>query len=129
MGQAFPCIKPMPIEVFSIPGQFTVFRAVDGAISWSGSYRAMKIAAALPIDGERCLILLDTAASKEKVFENLLCVERSGNTVWKAELPDQPDAFVKFEMAANGLRAWTWSGWALRLEPATGKILERQFVK
>jgi len=89
----------------------------------------MEIAAALPIEGERCLILLDMTASKEKVFENLLCVERSGSMVWKAELPDQPDAFVKFEMTANGLRAWTWSGWALRLEPATGKILERYFMK
>ena len=119
----------MPIEIFSIPGQFTVFRAADGAFSWSGSYRAMKVVAALPIDGERCLILLDTAASKQEVFENLLCVECVGNVVWKAELPDQPDAFVKFEMVADGLRAWTWSGWALRLDPATGKILGRQFVK
>jgi outer membrane protein assembly factor BamB len=119
----------MPTEVFSIPGQFTVFRAEDGAISWSSSYRGMKVVAALPIDGERYLILLDTAASKQEVFENLLCVERSGNVVWKAELPDQPDAFVKFEMVVDGLRAWTWSGWMLRLDPATGKILERQFVK
>jgi outer membrane protein assembly factor BamB len=119
----------MPTEIFSIPGQFTVFRAEDGAFSWSGNYRAMKIVAALPIDGERCLILLDTAASKEKVFENLLCVDCSGSTVWKAALPDQPDAFVKFEMTVNELCAWTWSGWALRLEPATGKILERHFVK
>ena len=48
-------------------------------------------------------------ASKQEVFDNLLCVERNGGVVWKAELPDQPDAFVKFEMTPAGLRAWTWS--------------------
>ena len=119
----------MATEAFSIPGQqFTVFRAEDGAITWSGDYGGMKVVAALPI-AERCLVLLDIAASKQEVFENLLCVERSGGVVWKAELPDQPDAFVKFEMAAEGLRAWTWSGWMLRFDPATGQALERQFVK
>jgi len=120
----------MPTEVFSIPShEFVVFRADDGAISWSGSYRGMKVAAASPIDDARCLVLLDTAASKEKVFENLLCVERNGAVAWKAELPDQPDAFVKFEMTPTGLRAWTWSGWNLKLDTATGRIIEREFVK
>ena len=120
----------MPTEVFSIPSQeFAVFRAEDGAITWSGSYRGMKVVAALLIDGTRCLVLLDTAASEEKVFENLLCVERSGGVVWKAELPDQPDAFVKFEMTAGGLLAWTWSGWNLKLDIATGKTIIREFVK
>jgi hypothetical protein len=120
----------MPTEVFSIPGhEFAVFRAEDGAIGYSGSYQGIKVVAALPIDDARCLVLLDMAASKQEVFENLLCVERSGKVVWKAELPDQPDAFVKFEMTADGLRAWTWSAWMLRLDPATGKIIERQFVK
>lgn len=116
--------------MFSTPGlQFAVFQAEDGAISWSGSYHGMKVVAASPIDGARCLILLDTAASKQEVFENLLCVGRGGQVVWKAELPEQPDAFVKFEMSADGLRAWTWSGWSLRLDAATGKSIERRFAK
>lgn len=120
----------MPTEVFSIPGrEFAVFRANDGSINWSGSYRGMKVAAASPIDDARCLILLDMMASKQEVFENLLCVERNGDAAWKAELPDQPDAFVKFEMTADGLHAWTWSGWSLKLDSATGKIIEREFVK
>jgi len=120
----------MPTKVFSIPGhEFAVFRAEDGAISWNGSYQGMKVVAALPMDAARCLVLLDMAASKQEVFENLICVERTGNVVWKAELPDQPDAFVKFELTADGLRAWTWSAWMLRLDPATGKAIERQFVK
>ena len=120
----------MNTEIFSIPSlQFLVFRQDDGTINWSGSYRGMKVTAAVPIDNARCLILLDMAASKQEVFENLLCLESSGNVVWKAELPDQPDAFLKFEMTADGLRAWTWSSWMLRLNPATGKIIQREFTK
>lgn len=120
----------MPAEVFSIPGhEFAVFQAEDGAISWSGNYQGMKVVAALLIDDARCLVLLDMAASKQKVFENLLCVERSGNVVWKAELPDQPDAFVSFQKTAEGLVANTWSGYRVVLNPTTGKLVERQFVK
>jgi hypothetical protein len=120
----------MNTEVFSIPRlQFVVFRQDNDTISWSGDYRGMKVAAATPIDNSRCVILLDTAASKQEVFENLLCVERSGNVVWKAELPDQPDAFVRFEMTAHALRAWTWSAWMVRLDPSTGKTIAREFTK
>jgi hypothetical protein len=120
----------MATEVFSIPNhEFTVFRAKDGAISWSGSYQGMKVVAASLFDGARCLLLLDTATSKQEIFQNLLCVERSGKVVWRAELPDQPDAFVKFEIAADGLYAWTWSAWMLKLDPATGKIIKQEFVK
>jgi hypothetical protein len=122
--------KNMPTQVFTLPGhEFSVFRGEDGAVGWSGGYRGTKVNAALPIDEARCLILLDTGASKREVFENLLCVDRSGKEVWKAQPPDQPDSFVKFEMTAGGLYAWTWSAWMVRLDPTTGKIIERQFVK
>ncbi|HEY2951379.1 MAG TPA: hypothetical protein VGK40_02285 [Verrucomicrobiae bacterium] len=120
----------MPTEVFFIPNrELAVFRAEDGAISWSGSYRGMKVASALPIDDAKCLILLDRMASKQEVFENLLCIGRDGNVVWQAELPDQPDAFVEFEIKSDGLRAWTWSCWMLKLDLGTGRIIEREFVK
>jgi hypothetical protein len=121
----------MATEVFSIPShQLTVFQARDGAISWNGSYQGMKVIGASPIDGQRCLILIDWMASERQVFENLLCVERSGNVIWKLpELPSQPDRIVQFEMTADGLCAWTWSGWRLRLDPVTGKTIERQFTK
>lgn len=120
----------MANEIFSIPSQgFTVFRSEDGAISWSGGYQGMKVVAASPIAHGRCIILLDRDASKEKVFENLLCIEHSGQVAWKAELPDQPDSFVEFEATANSLIAWTWSCWMMRLDPATGKTIERKFVK
>lgn len=69
----------MVAEAFSIPThQFMVFQADDGTTSWNGSYQGMKLLAAWPIDSARCLILLDWMATKQNVFENLLCVDRSG---------------------------------------------------
>ncbi len=120
----------MPTEIFSIPNrEFAIFRADNGTVSWNGSFQGMKVDAALPIDTDRCLILLDRMASKQEVFENLFCVGRDGNVIWKAELSDQPDAFVEFEMTADGLRAWTWSSWMLKLDLDTGKTIDREFVK
>jgi hypothetical protein len=120
----------MLTEVFSLSGhKFKVFRADDGTVSWSGGYGGIKVSAALPINDGRCLILLDTGISTKEVFENLLCVDHSGIEVWKAQLPDQPDSFVKFKMTACGLYAWTWSSWMLNIDLTTGKIIERQFVK
>src|SRR3954468_4358644 len=121
----------MPGEIFSIAGlPFRVFRDADASIRWQGDYRGMKVIAALPIDDDsKCLILLDTVASKEPTFENLLCVERDGNVAWKAELPQSHDAFVSFENTAEGLIANTWSGYRVRLNSATGKLIERHFVK
>ncbi len=90
----------------------------------------MKVASALPIDNNsRCIVLLDILASKESQFRNLLCIERDGNVVWKAELPVSQDAFVSFQMTTDGLVANSWSGYRVILNPATGKIMERQFVK
>lgn len=84
---------------------------------------------ALPLDANKCLVLLDRMANKQEVFENLLCIRRDGSVVWKAELPEQPDAFVEFEMTDNGLHAWTWSCWMLIIDLETGKIIQREFVK
>jgi len=90
----------------------------------------MKVNGALPIDnGSECVILLDPDASKEQTFDNLLRVGRDGNVVWKAELPQDHDAYVSFHRTPEGLVANSWSGYRVRLDLATGKIIEKQFVK
>ena len=88
----------MSIEVFSIADlSFSVFQDTDGSLRWEGDYRGLKVIAALPVyNGSRCLILQEITASTEPTFENLLCVERDGDFVWKAELLQTNDAFVSF---------------------------------
>jgi len=121
----------MSSEIFFIGDlSFLVFQAADESFHWHGEYRGMKVVTVLPVDdNSKCLILLEIAQEKEQTFENFLCVKRDGNIVWKAELPQSHDTFVSFQKTAEGLIANTWSGYRIRLDPATGKIVERQFVK
>ena len=84
----------------------------------------------MPIDGEsQCVILLDWMASKEPTFENLLCVDRDGRVIWKAELPQSHDFYSTFELSADGLHAFSFSCFRVKLDTKTGQILESQFTK
>ena len=120
----------MPKEIFSIPSlQFRVLRTEDGGVEWQGTYDGMKVVAvALLEDDKKCLILLDLAATRKSRFENLICIDAIGQVLWKGQLPQSADAFVSIQIS-DGLYANSWSGYRVRLDPATGVILEQQFVK
>jgi len=118
-------------EIFSSSTlQLRVLRTEDGELCWQGTYHGMKIVAVELLDGNsRCLILLDPDATRRSYFENLLCVDANGNVLWRAQLIDTSnDTFVSVRLA-DGLYANTWSGYRVRLDPATGAVLEAQFVK
>lgn len=121
----------MTEELFSAPVlQFAVLREADGSIAWRGDYMGKKVKAAVPVDqAARCVILLDPDAGAEKSFNNLFCIERSGSIAWSAELPQTHDAFIDVRMEPDGLHASSWSGFSLRLDPSTGRIIDRAFAK
>jgi hypothetical protein len=120
----------IPKEIFSVPSlPFRVLRTEHGGFEWQGTYEGMEVTAVeLLEDDTRCLILLDLVATRKSRFENLLCIDASGQVLWKGQLPQGADAFVSIRMS-DGLYANTWSGYRVRLDPATGVILEQQFVK
>jgi len=67
-----------------------------------------------------------------KTQQNLVRVDRRGSVVWRADTPDASagDSWVSVEDAGEGrLMATSWSGWRVRLNPETGEIAARQFVK
>lgn len=116
--------------VFSSVQKITVSRNADGSYSCSGKYAGVDIKGALPSDdGKRCVLLLDPDAMQCPAFENLLCIDEFGQTIWVARLPESSGAFVSMGRGAEGLRATTWSGWKLILDPNTGAELKRTFVK
>lgn len=121
----------MAIQNFSIIGStFQISADSSSLLHWEGTYDGAKIIAASVIeDHSKCVILLDPTASKARTFENLLCVNRSGRELWRAELPQEGDAFIKFERTEQGLVAHTWGGYYLKLNSKTGKITEKEFVK
>ena len=121
----------MSTDVFTIPRlRFEVARNADGSISWSDTYGGQKVRTALPLEGgSRCVILLDTDASKQAVFRNLFCVGQDGDTIWTADLPETHDAFVSVEMGADGLHANSWSGFRVTLDLVNGRAIGWEFTK
>jgi hypothetical protein len=84
----------------------------------------------VPLDGgDLRVLLLDPDASKHAAFENLLCIAKNGNLVWKAKLPTSPDAFLDVAVTSEGLQTSTWSGFTILLDSTTGAELKRTFAK
>ena len=119
--------------VFSSLQRIVVSRNPDGSYSWGGQYGGVDIKHAIPSDdGRRCVLLLDRdwgSANKRSTFENLVCIDQNGATIWVAKLPMTSDDFVTVQLTPEGLRATTWSGWSLLLDQETGAELGRTFVK
>jgi hypothetical protein len=107
-----------------------VSQNADGSYSWSGQYNGAPIKRAVPSeDGNYCILLLDPDANNGRSFENLLCVDRTGNPVWTAKLPETQDVFVDIALTREGLQAWTWSCFMILLDRSTGAELKRVFTK
>lgn len=107
-----------------------VSRDSAGSISWSGNFEGRALRAVAPLEGgAQCVLLLDPDSSKQPVFENLLCINKEGDVVWTAKLPDSPDAFVRISLEGKMILANSWSGFLLKLDAHTGKEIERVFVK
>lgn len=107
---------------------FSVSQNADGTFAWQGTYKGIPVKTVVPIEHD-CIILLDPDASKERVFKNLLRVGSDGQTRWSAELPASPDVFLDVHSEDGRLAAHTWSGFKLRLDPASGQPVAREFAK
>ena len=74
-------------------------------------------------------LLLDPDASDGSTFRNLLCIDVNGPSIWNAELPASPDAFLDVGLSSEGLLARTWSGMQVVLDRNSGRELDRRFNK
>jgi hypothetical protein len=117
-------------EAFSVRTRsFAVFRDPNGSLFWS-DYDGQKVRAAFPSqDGNRCIVLLDPDATRKPRFENLFAVDRDGNVVWKANLPETHDAFLDAQLDSEGLSVWSWSCYRLLLDPSDGRTISQVFTK
>lgn len=109
--------------------EFWLSQQPDGSVLFEGAFEGVRILAAFVIHGNRCVILLDPDGWKEPTFENLLCVNSAAHLIWRAELPQTHDAYVRAEWCADKLRAWSWSGYKVQLDADTGRILADEFTK
>jgi hypothetical protein len=119
----------MKITAFhSPPLRLSAFRSDDGSVTWKGTYKGMPVQSAIPVDGD-CVIMLNSDASKERIFRNLFRIGCDGRQRWLAELPAEPDVFLDVQRDGDALMAHTWSGFRMRVDPATGKTRSQEFVK
>jgi hypothetical protein len=87
------------------------------------------VAATLPL-GSDLIVLFDYhEASQKRVWDNLMRVRPDGTIVWRASPPTSTAGFTKIEWIGGNLMAWTWECFMLRLDPASGRVLESTFMK
>jgi outer membrane protein assembly factor BamB len=120
----------MSIVFSSVDRGIVVTLDADGSPSWSGRYKGAPIKQAIPIDyGRLCILLIDPDVNQAPVFENLFCIDVSGNPVWIAKVPSSPDVFLEIIMGDDGLLAKSWSGFSVLLNKDTGSEIKRNFSK
>jgi len=90
-------------------------KAADGRVS-----RVITMA-----DSGARIMLYSWGSSDEDRLENIVCLAADGSPRWRARLPGTAtyDCFVTLDRDGDSLLAMTWSGNALRLDPATGEAL------
>ena len=69
----------------------------------------------------------DRRRGKESL-SNLLAVSREGNLLWESELPEPVDYFYRI-LSVAPLIALSFSSFQCELDPETGKIRSRTFLK
>jgi hypothetical protein len=57
------------------------------------------------------------------------CHPHQENIVWTAALPESPDRYTSLRMSLDGLTAYRFGGFLVKLAIETGRVIDRQFVK
>jgi len=89
------------------------------------------IAEAFELPG-RVIVLFDEAAYTEKFgqFQNLIALKETGELLWKAELPTTTSGDRYYKIAErHPLVAYSIYSYNCEIDPATGKIKARTFIK
>ena len=89
------------------------------------------ISSAVVADGSGRAIVYDWDVEKPYREENLEFISPDGDVLWRAALPGNtgPDCFVSVRSDGALLMANTWSGFAIWLDPASGRQVRSVFVK
>ncbi len=80
-------------------------------------------------EGGRVFVLFDPDAAGED-FRNLICIDLNGTRIWEAELPEPGRQDVYYRISSKQpLVANSFSSYKVQLDPETGRILGKEFVK
>ncbi len=121
-----------PLVFFSIEDGALTISSGDTDGAWTGFPDGMSVLELhLDSDGSSAFVLLDAPIGGGRV-SNLVRISSAAEIMWRGELPEaEPtDAFVSLQIDVDGaVLASTWSGYRVRLDPASGQLLSEVFTK
>lgn len=80
-------------------------------------------------EGDRIFVLFDPDAGAGS-FRNFVCLDLSGRRHWEAELPEPGRQDVYYRISSRRpLVVNSFSSYKVQLDPETGTILSKEFVK
>lgn len=102
----------------------------NGELTWSGDLDGVPVLTVFPLSS-RIVILLAYPCDEliSRTFENILCYEADGSFFWRGQLPDTHDSYVHMEVRDGVIYGTTWSGFRVSLDPQTGRVTNKEFVK
>ncbi len=101
-----------------------------GTVRWTGEPLGHRAADVLPIEGsDDCVVMCRYDEVLRGPFRNVARLTSRGAIVWQAEVPSADDTFVAIKWMSGLLMAISWAGISVRLDVATGRIVDSVFVK
>jgi outer membrane protein assembly factor BamB len=103
----------------------------NGEIIWTKSYAETSINFIKLASKNDAIYILysDYKFTSNKIKSNLIKIDLNGNVIWSALTKDKDDSFTSFNCGDDGLKAFTWNCWALKLNEETGEIIDAQWTK
>src|SRR5262249_4671989 len=121
----------LPYRYEAAQGDLVASDASSGIIAWRArldGYAVWKVEA-IP-GSDDCLALLEYWGRPGYGLRNLIRVGPDGSIAWRAEQPEgDHDRYTGIGWPPEGLEAWSSSGYRVRLDLDTGRILSRTITK
>jgi hypothetical protein len=98
-----------------------------GAVVWQGRPDGLIVKHAVGLRDHTAAIVLLDADDLDERRRNLVLVDVTGHTAWRAELPTEGevDRYVGVSVRRSAIVARSWSGYRVQLDPESGRILNR----
>jgi hypothetical protein len=98
-----------------------------GAVVWKGRPDGLIVKGVIGLRDHTTAIVLLDADDLDERRQNLVLVDMSGHTVWRAELPseNQVDRYVGVSVKRSAIMARSSSGYRVQIDQETGRILKR----
>lgn len=98
-----------------------------GAVVWQGRPDGLIVKHIAGLRDHTAAIVLLDADDLDERRRNLVLVDVTGRTAWRAELPseDEVDRYVAVSVKRSAVVARSWSRYRVQLDSKSGRILKR----